>query len=201
MNVWILTIGEPLPKKGEQVRLYRSGILAETLVARGHKVTWFTSNFDHFTKTFHDEKEIGGTAKIILLPGTGYKRNISLARFKDHVKVAQSFREVASKQEEPDIILASVPIMELALEALDYAEPRGIPVVLDARDMWPDMFDEALPRAFKPIAKVLFSKLRKETREGFSRATAILGHTESFVEWGLSYANRERTDQDRAFYF
>ena len=39
MRVWLVTIGEPLPIDGTNERLCRTGILANMLVKRGHKVS------------------------------------------------------------------------------------------------------------------------------------------------------------------
>jgi hypothetical protein len=49
MNVWLITIGEPLPVQ-EGARKLWTAIVAEGLVARGHRVLRWSSAFDHFKK-------------------------------------------------------------------------------------------------------------------------------------------------------
>jgi hypothetical protein len=51
MRVWLITVGgEPLPIDGTNERLRRTGILANTIIKRKHKIIWWTSTFDHVIK-------------------------------------------------------------------------------------------------------------------------------------------------------
>ena len=49
MNIWIIFVGETLPMD-EATRMWRYGILAETLSARGHQVTRWAPTFNHAHK-------------------------------------------------------------------------------------------------------------------------------------------------------
>ena len=57
MKIWIVSDGEPLPTDSDNVRLRRMGNLTRILDQQGHKVVWFSSNFDHYNKNFA-QKEI-----------------------------------------------------------------------------------------------------------------------------------------------
>jgi hypothetical protein len=58
MNVWLVTIGEPLPLAlSKEDRLHRTGQFAQFLASRGHHVVWWTSAFDHFRKRHHFEQD------------------------------------------------------------------------------------------------------------------------------------------------
>ena len=48
MKVWLFQTSEPLPIKGDNMRLLRTGMMAEALTNRGHEVVWFTGTFNHF---------------------------------------------------------------------------------------------------------------------------------------------------------
>lgn len=50
MNIWLVTIGEPLPIDEGNYRLLRVGILANLLVKKNHNVIWWTSTFNHIEK-------------------------------------------------------------------------------------------------------------------------------------------------------
>ena len=53
MNIWIVTIGEPIINNRFNLRLHRSGLLAKYISENtNHKVTFVTSLFNHFTKEF-----------------------------------------------------------------------------------------------------------------------------------------------------
>ena len=51
LRIWIIKIGEPVPVCPGNYRLMRAGMLAQIAVNRGHDVLWWTSAFEHFTKT------------------------------------------------------------------------------------------------------------------------------------------------------
>jgi len=74
-----------------------------------------------------------------------------------------------------------------------------VPVVLDMRDMWPDIFVDAVPRPVRPIARLLLEPLFRQTRYACSHATAIIGITDPFVAWGLTRGGRNRSALDRSF--
>lgn len=203
MRVWVLTVGEPLPVDGPNERLFRSGLLVEELARRGHETTFFSSAFDHMKKEFRAPStqtvrvsEPAGY-DLVLLRGTGYESNVSIQRMKDHRAVANEFAKVASTLPRPDVILCSIPIVELATEALKL----GAPVALDCRDMWPDILADALPGPARWVGQLALRGLFAETKSAFQKATAVLGHTRPFVEWGLNYAGRSATDLDKDFPF
>ena len=52
MRIWLVQRAESTPhdESGSR-RLLRIGIIADILSKRGHDVIWWTSNFDHVTKT------------------------------------------------------------------------------------------------------------------------------------------------------
>lgn len=202
MRIWILTVGEPLPVDGPHERLMRSALLTEELARRGHEVTFFSSAFDHVRKSWRaDETKTMRIEEpgydLVLLRGLGYQRNVSLQRFRDHRAVAREFARIAPQLPRPDVILVSIPIVELATEALKL----GVPVALDSRDLWPDIFVDVVPGFAKPLARLALGKLDRETNAAFRQADACLGHTRPFVDWGLSRAGRQGSELDRDFPF
>ena len=78
MNVWLITIGEPLPIDSENERLYRAGLIANLLHEKGHPVVWWTSSFNHIKKVIRVFKSLTVQVEdqycIELLKGIKYKR-------------------------------------------------------------------------------------------------------------------------------
>jgi glycosyltransferase involved in cell wall biosynthesis len=204
MKVWLVTIGEPLPL-GISVddRLHRTGQFARFLASSGHSVVWWTSTFDHFRKQHHFAKDTTLTVapglNIRALRGCGYSRNISMSRFRDHITIARKFALAAAESETPDVILAALPTVELCRACVEHGVRRGVPVVLDMRDMWPDIFVDAVPRPIRPMARLVLAPLYRQARRACASAIAIIGITEEFVDWGLSRGRRARGPLDRAF--
>jgi glycosyltransferase involved in cell wall biosynthesis len=200
MHVWLIQTGEPLPGDEGGPRLLRTGLLAEELSRRGHRVTWWASTFRHATKRFRAQADtaidVQPGYRLLLLHSPGYATNVSLRRFIDHRIVGRGFRAWARREERPDVIHCAFPAIELAYEASEYAHERHVPWVLDARDMWPDIYVEAFHPLLRGVARLALGPDFRMTARAFQRATAITGHAPGFVEWGLRQAGRQRGPLD-----
>ncbi len=203
MRVWLITIGEPLPTDGPQERLLRTGMLAEALAAVGHEVVWWSSTFDHVRKRqrFCADTSIavGSRYQLNLLHAVAYAKNISFLRLANHYGVARAWSKWAYREPKPDVMLCSFPTIGLSRAATRYGRVCGIPVVLDVRDLWPDIFPgptEGWGRWMKGLA---LAPLVKATREAFKTCTAVVGVSERYLRWGLSYAGRPAGEHDRVF--
>jgi len=205
MLIWLITVGEPLPIDGDNARLYRTGIFSDLLVAKRHKVVWWTSTFDHVRKKqrFSTDREIrlNDHIHLKLLHSISYKKNISLRRIINHIGIASKFKKQAKTAAIPDIIVCSFPTIELSLAAARYGKENGIPVILDIRDLWPDLFIDFVADRLKPIARLMLFPMLKSTRNACRLATAIIGITPEYVNWGLEYAGRPASKLDRDFPF
>lgn len=202
-RIWIVTIGEPLPTDPGSPRLLRAGMMAQRLARAGHDVTWWTANFDHRRKINRfdreTEREAEARLRIVMLDGPVYARNVSLARIRHHRAVARAFAKRAISEPKPDVILCSLPSLELAREAARYGRERGVPVITDVRDLWPDVMVDLAPAPLRWLARVLTASLRADARAACRDATTIVGLTDAYRDWGLVQAGRGATDQDRVF--
>jgi glycosyltransferase involved in cell wall biosynthesis len=205
MHIWLATVGEPLPMDGKDVRLLRTAQFAEWLAGQGHEVVFWTGTMDHYRRRLRSKTrlttEISTNYRIVQLEGRLYKRSISFNRFMNHVDVGRAFSRHSGEFEEPDVILASFPTEELCRHMLDYAEPRRIPVIVDVRDLWPDIFSDALPAFMRFIAPLLFLPLERRAARILRRATAVSGPANSMIQWGLDKAQREARPEDFWFPF
>lgn len=203
LKVWLVTIGEILPLE-QNGRKMRTAMLADKLCERGHDVVWWTSAFDHFRKDWLFEKDmevqVNGRLRLSALKGTGYRKNISIARIIDHRVIARKFRKKSREAERPDIIVASTPAHDLAFEAVSFARENNIPVLVDVRDPWPDIFIDAVPHALRWGARLALHNDFKMIEDTMRRADGLLAPTDTFLRWGLAYAQRERSWKDRVFY-
>tara|TARA_B100000212_G_C27380389_1_gene536794 strand:- start:2502 stop:3761 length:1260 start_codon:yes stop_codon:yes gene_type:complete len=205
MRIWILQRSEatPLDNNGEQ-RLMRVGIISKILVDKGHEVVWWTSTFDHYNRCHRFTKNtiinIKKNYSIYFLKGCGYTRNISLMRILENNLIAKQFSLASNKLDKsPDLILASYPTSELALEGAKYARNNNIPFLLDIRDLWPDIFEELLPSQLRFIINPFKFFLKWKLRKTAKLTTAFTAITDEFLDWGLSHSVREKTIHDRAF--
>lgn len=203
LNIWLLQIGEPLLIRGDE-RKMRSNLLAEELARRGHNIQLWVSAFDHNAKKWaiRSESELirRDNIRVVVLKGTGYKKNVSLARFLDHRVLSWNFMRLAKEKEKPDIIIASSPPHDLAYQSVKYARRNRIPVIVDIRDPWPDIFLDNVPDWLKRTGKILFLRDFQMVKKTMGEAESIVAVSNAFLEWGLSHGKRKRSLNDQVFY-
>jgi len=204
LTIWQITIGEPIPSDGD--RLHRAGQMCEWLSEAGHDVTFFNSTFYHqkriqrFSKT--TQFKITDKLTVVCLFARAYERSISPGRFLSHIDAAKSFKLwLKENNTAPDIIIASYPVAELCSVANDLGRRNSIPVIVDCRDFWPDIFVEVLPKKFRFLSKLIFLPFEMQLRKVLKQATVISGHTESAMNWGLRKAGRKAQFLDFHFPF
>jgi len=204
MKIWMFQAGEPLAVNGKKERLLRTGMMCEELSKRGHNITWFATTFDHFTKEQLYDKDtvidIKSNYKMNLIWAPKYKRNISIARIINHKWLAMRFSKISKEMEKPDLIYASFPTIDYAEAAMKYGKKNNVPVIIDVRDLWPDIFSHNLTGVKKIVAMPYIKLMDYKTKKIMRKAYAINGITPQIVEWGLNKANRSITEKDRYFY-
>lgn len=182
----------------------RAGLLGKMLSEKGHDVTWWTSSVNHFTKTFYPESSkqaltLPWGTKLIFLKSILYKKNISLRRLMNHFGTAQHFKKLAPFEPKPDIVICCFPTAELSYAAVKYCQKENIPILIDIRDLYPDVYINLLPRPLKPLGKVLLYPLIWMTKKIMSQATGIIAISQTYLKWGLNHAKREQNKYDGIF--
>jgi glycosyltransferase involved in cell wall biosynthesis len=202
-RIWLLNIGEPLPTVLDSERRLRMGLLAETLAVQGHEVVWWSSTFDHNYKRqivdFEQRIPVRGGLDLELLRAMTYTQNVSLRRFLNHFQIARRFEVRARTAQPPDVILCTVPTIELAASAVAYGRRAGVPVIVDVRDLWPDIFVDIFPRIGQPLARLLLDPLFRTVDRALAGADAITAVSRTYLEWGLRRAGRPASPRDRVF--
>lgn len=203
LNVWLVKEGEALPSdKGEQ-RLLRMGLIAEELIKEGHNVLWWASTFNHNLKTYRAnepvELEINDRYHIQLVHGRKYSKNLSIGRLLHFIDERKQFERIAEGKNKPDIILASMPNIDLAYAAVRYGKKKNVPVVIDVRDLWPDLYEDYFPR-FKKLVHIAIIPIKRQLSYTLKNATAIYATSEKFLDWALNYAQRKKRNYDNYYY-
>ena len=182
MNIWLLRTSEPMPVVDKDGRTLRMGMIAEELSKRGHNVTWFASTFNHFTKQQSFDKDTIVKVKdnyyLNLSYAPAYKKNISLERILNHKVTANKFRKKAKELEKPDLIYVSYPTIEYAEEAVKYGKKNNVPVIVDIRDLWPDIFNHNLPKWMRllasPYIKLMNHKAKRVMKNAYENYYSII---------------------------
>src|ERR1035441_5445576 len=114
MDIWYVTLYEPLPIGGVGIRLMRSGLIANALVKAGHRVELWLPGFEHvhhrhFRKESVTEK-LNANYTVQYIKGCGYKNDTSIRRLIHNRQVAREFARLANNRSElPDLIITQVP--------------------------------------------------------------------------------------------
>lgn len=200
MNVWLMHVGEELVVD-PNARPFRYGYLADALVQRGHSVLRWAPTFQHARKhqRFNRDTfvEVGPGHNNQFVYADGYRRNVSLARFRSYRRLATRFRHLAPKHERPDIIVSGIPSLDWCDAANDFGDSINAPVVIDVRDLWPDVFLTSVPRALRPFARRALRPLYAQAERICQRATALTAVSQTYLRWGLGNARRERKTLDK----
>ena len=203
MHIWLIKDGENLPVQHNS-RKMRTGILAEELVNRGHDVIWWTSTFSHQRKSLLYKKDTDISVKprfLLRLINAGiYKKNFSLKRYVHHRILAKKIRKHFRANFPPDVIICAFPIIDVAYEAVLYARKKNIPIILDIRDLWPDIILENFSSPFQNIVRFLLQRDFKRTKEAIKKADSLVAISRGCLEWSLKYAERPSGKYDKVFY-
>lgn len=204
LNIWLIKEGEALPVT-QNARLMRTGMLAKYFSEQGHHVIWWSSTYIHGTKTFfcNEQKEIPVNDKevlVLLHSNVVYKKNISIQRAIYQSILAKKFRKQSREKEKPDIIVCSWPLISLAKEAVRYGREHHVPVILDVRDQWPDIFVRVFPAKLLNIADLLLKPLKRSSANILRNAYGITGIVDSILLWACKYAGRIPGANDRTIY-
>lgn len=203
MIVWVLKDAEPLPLEPGQ-RALRSGLLAQELGRRGHHVLWWSSTFSHHLKKCIFERdtrlELMRNVTLQALDVGRYQRNVSIARVLHHRRLGRRFQELARTEPTPDIIVSALPNLDFPFQAARYASGRCLPLIVDVRDPWPDVFADKSPPPLRPLVRSLTLIERHRAVHSLKSAVAVTAVSKGFLRWALGLAGRSQSSHDRVFY-
>jgi glycosyltransferase involved in cell wall biosynthesis len=201
--IWLIKEGEPLPIVNNG-RLMRTGLLGKYFASK-NDVIWWASTFIHGEKKYIANKytiiNIDQNYKLNLLHSpVSYEKNVSIKRFLYHfiLGVKLSFR--MKKEKSPSIIVCSYPSIDMAYAAVKFAVRRRIPVIIDVRDMWPDIYFRAIPKKIRFLEPLLRKLLNRKPKFIFKNATTLVGMNPSILKWAQNKVERRDISNDECIY-
>lgn len=193
MNIWVIRESEECPFLHTENRLRRAGQVASILANRGNVVTWWSSTYNHNKLEFDFENQqacinVKNKRYVLLHTSLYYKKTISVMRALYSYQLGNEFRKESKVQQKPDIIYCAWPLIDLSYEAIRYGKEHSIPVVIDIRDFWPDIFVQPFPKIVQPFVnlgvKLLFGR---KTSYVMKNATAVVGVIPKSLQFSESH--------------
>jgi len=204
-NYWIIGVGDPTPEsKTDTVRLFRSGLLAKTLAEQKNNVLWYSTNFNHATKTHRklakNTLNITDQLSIYYLYGIPYKKNVSVTRILNHLLLSVEFLIVGLFSKKPQIIILNYPTIELSFVGVLLARLFKFKSVIDVRDLWPDDLISVLPEKYQQFGQYIALPYQTMAKYIFQNCDAITGVTPSYIKWSEKYSKQNNNIPKKAFH-
>ena len=196
MKIWYVSLYEPLPINGKNVRKMRTGWICDGLLKEKNNVELWIPGFDHLEhKNFKEEsvfEELENGLSIQYIKGIKYKTDTSIKRIFHHKCLANEFKKIAnSRNSKPDLIITQIPCLELAEAVIKFANKNKIPSILDIRDLWPDIYKKILPNKLKWAYKFIFFREILRLKYNKKKATEISAISQSYLSWAEKHSKRK----------
>lgn len=196
MKIWLIKLDEDLPID-ENYRPSRMGMLSYFLCKRGHDVLRWSSDFHHKIgkNRFGCDKTINYSKNLtlkFLSSNITYKSPVSLFRLLNNLHIAYKLSKKAQNYQPPDLIVCSMPTTELALVSSQLGKRFNIPVIIDARDMWPNIIEIELSGIKKILSFPIIKIMKRNLKVACKNSTSLVGITKHFRDFLLNYAGRKK---------
>ena len=174
----------------------RAGMIANEFSKQGDTVTWWFSTWLHYQKQhlYYKDTDFKVNENLLIKlvhVKKGYKKNISFARILYSVRLAKKLKNCLKKEIEPNVIYCSWPLMLETYYVVKYAKKRNVPIVIDIRDFWPDIFIQVLPKRLQKFGMVVLRVvLGHIVSFSMKNATKIIGISQDAVNLSYRYGRK-----------
>ena len=202
--IWVFQTGEPLHIDRGSKRPMRAMNITNALVRAGHRVVLWSSAFYHQEKRHRSSAAksviVSDSLELRLIPSRGYRRHIGLDRLIDHAQLAFNLKRMLDHTEcLPDVGFIGYPPIETAAVLARWLANQEVPSLLDVKDQWPSLFLDAVPAPARSLGRAALWPYFHLARRAMRDATGLSAMSNSFLDWALGVAARERTDRDGVF--
>lgn len=178
VSVLIVSAFDPL--EGEGRELIRYPVLARALVDQGAKVTYISSSFEHFSKTYRTADFLDLPYQVQLISTPAYSRNIGFRRLWNHYIFGKNLVKFLSTSDTSyDVIISAFPPIFANALLSKWANKKKIPFLIDVQDLWPEAFAAKLP-AF--LGKSIFYSLLRQREKALNQADSIISVSQDYIE-------------------
>ena len=155
----------------------------------GYQVTLLTSDFNHYAKKVRDVKKFRETypdfndIEIVHIPP--YTKNVSIGRWKSgNVWAKNVYGWLQDHYQNYDIVYANMPDISTILKIKDLVHNNGLKLVVDVRDLWPEVFGVLLKKEW--LYKICTFPVMKQADRCYAAADELIAVSNEYLQRGLS---------------
>ena len=167
--------------------------IASLLCEMGYEVEIVTTDFSHKAKCTRkpmDEELCKLPYKFTMLKEPGYKKNVSLKRFRSHGVFGKNLKKYLAQIEKPDLVYVAVPSLDVGATAAKYCKKNNIPYVVDIQDLWPEAFKLVL--TLPVISDIVFAPLTVKANKTYKQADRIIAVSETYKNRGIKSCQKDK---------
>ncbi|MDW0110673.1 glycosyltransferase family 4 protein [Sporosarcina aquimarina] len=160
--------------------------LAEKLSDANTKVELVTTDFSHRTKKSRQltkEELIAIPYTFTMISEPPYEKNVSLNRFYSHYIFGRNLKNYLQHRKRPDVIYCSVPSLDAAKVAAEYARANHVKFIIDVQDLWPEAFEMIFDKGL--LSKAIYYPMKKKADFIYAAADAIIGVSDTYSSRAL----------------
>jgi glycosyltransferase involved in cell wall biosynthesis len=182
MIVWLINPYDTIP--GEKWGYKHGMFLANALTAKGFNVVYWTSSFSHAIKEQRskdwEDRVINPKLTVRIVPCRKYSTHVGMRRIMSLFDFARGVFAKGRVCERPDCLVVSVPNLFGDVFSVWLAHHHKAALVLDFRDLWPEIFVRALPRWAKRFSRQIFAPLYWMRAYAFRNASGLTSVCETY---------------------
>ena len=199
-KIIFLINGEPLDIYDKSARKHRIGNLISICENRQIDFEVWTSNFYHQEKIKVNANKYLNNFNYKVINTIGYNKNISLLRLIDHIYYSLIFFIKFNKYNlKNSIVISAFPIPEVCFFATLICKKKNIPIIIDIRDQWPDIFFDKKNIISKTLLKIIFYYQTLINKYTFKNCSGIYSITKNFLTFGSKHREQINNKNNRVF--
>ena len=198
--IWIVKLEEPT-FSSFNFRYFRSHLIAETLLKRGHYVRFFTSSHSNsgqrnYIKKSYNRKNF----QYVFLDGKiNFKNSYFLKLLSEFFSSRHFIKKVKNLTEKPDVIITCIPSIIFSKVIADFCNKFKIKYIVDYRDLHPDIYSEELSFYKKILAYPLIILFKKYLKFICNNSSGLIGINKFFTKHLNKYLTEKKKIPSKTF--
>lgn len=155
----------------------------------GYNVTLLTGDFNHYAKTVRNvekfRRDYPDFTDIEIIHMPPYEKNVSFARWHSGNVWAKNVNNWLKKNyQHYDLVYAHMPDIPTILRIKGLCQSKGLKLVIDVRDLWPEVFRVLLKKEW--MYKIVTYPIKKRADRCYASADELMAVSNEYLQRGLA---------------